>query len=321
MKAIYAVKTTPMTQLLSPLFEKYQIEVWMKREELNHPMVQGNKLHKLKLNIKEAIRQQKETLLTFGGAYSNHIAATAAAAKEAGLKSIGFIRGEELALSPDNWSPTLKLARQNGMTLHFISRTKYRQKNRSDTLKKLQYEFPQAYILPEGGSNILAVQGFKSLVSDIETQCPNWTHLYTAVGTGGTLAGLVSFSKYNPNRSILGVASLKNSDYLRPIIAQWILQATEHNPINHWQLLTQYHLGGYAKKTTELLQQITDFKMQFKIDLEPIYTAKMVMAFYNQLQNNLLKPGSKIVLLHTGGLQGNSEKLSVETAKTLKANN
>lgn len=295
----------------------------MKREELNHPTVQGNKLHKLKLNIKEATRQQKETLLTFGGAYSNHIAATAAAAKQAGLNSIGFIRGEELALSPDKWSPTLKLAQQNGMTLYFISRKNYRHKNRPDTLKKLQSEFPHAYIIPEGGSNFLAVQGFESLMSDIETQCPNWTHLYTAVGTGGTLAGLVSFSKLNLNRTILGVASLKNSDYLRPIIAQWILQTTEHKSVNHWQLLTHYHLGGYAKKTAELLQQISDFKIQFKIDLEPIYTAKMVMAFYNQLENNLLKPGSKIVLLHTGGLQGNSEKLPIKTpsphSKTLKA--
>jgi len=307
MKATFSVKTTPMTQLLCPLFDQYQIKVWMKREELNHPSVQGNKLHKLKLNIDEAIRQQKDALLTFGGAYSNHIAATAAIAKQTGFKSIGFIRGDELALSPDKWSPTLKLAQQNGMRLHFISRSDYREKNRPDTLQNLQYEFPQAYTIPEGGSNILAVRGFESLMSDIEMQCPDWTHLYTAVGTGGTVAGLVSFAKLNSNRSILGIATLKNADYLIPIITQWILQATEHKPVNHWQLLTQYHMGGYAKKTTELLQQISDFESVFGIDLEPIYTAKMVMAFYDQLQKGLIKPGSKIVLLHTGGLQGNAQ--------------
>ena len=209
MKTTISVKTTQMTQLLSPLFEEQQIEVWMKREEMNHPTVQGNKWHKLKLNLEEAIQQQKTSLLTFGGAYSNHIAASAAAAKQAGLKSIGFIRGEELALNPDKWSPTLKLAHQNSMELHFISRTNYREKNHPDTLKKLQQEFPLAYIIPEGGSNILAVQGFEPLMSDIEIQCPDWTHLYTAVGTGGTLAGLVSFAKPNLNRTILGVAALK----------------------------------------------------------------------------------------------------------------
>ena len=280
----------------------------MKREELNHPAVQGNKLHKLKLNIQEAIRLQTDTLLTFGGDYSNYIAATAAAAQKAGFKSIGFIRGEELALTPDKWSPTLKLAQKNGMALNFISRENYRQKNQPDTLQTLQSEFPQAYIIPEGGSNILAVQGIESLMSDIEIQCPDWTHLYTAVGTGGTLAGLVSFSKLNLNRTILGVATLKNADYLIPIIEQWIIQAAEHNPVNHWQLLTQYHMGGYSKTTTELLQQMSDFEMEFKIDLEPIYTAKMVAAFYAQLHKNLIKPGSKVVLLHTGGLQGRSHK-------------
>ncbi len=304
MKTTFSVKTTQMTQLSSPLFDEYQIEVWMKRDEMNHPTVQGNKWHKLKLNLNEAVRQQKDTLLTFGGAYSNHIAATAAAAQQAGLKSIGFIRGEELALSPDKWSPTLKLAQKNGMTLHFISRTDYREKNRPDTQQKLQFEFPLAYIIPEGGSNILAVQGFESLVSDIEIQCPDWTHLYTAVGTGGTLAGLVSFAKPDLNRTLLGVAVLKNADYLVPLIEQWILQAAEHNSVNHWQLLTQYHTGGYAKKTAELLQKMSDFEMEFKIDLEPIYTAKMVAAFYDQLHKNLIKPGSKVVLLHTGGLQG-----------------
>ncbi|MDA3806534.1 MAG: pyridoxal-phosphate dependent enzyme [Thiomicrorhabdus sp.] len=309
MKATFSVKTTPMTQLSCPLFDEYQVKVWMKREELNHPTVQGNKLHKLKCNIDEAVRQQKDSLLTFGGAYSNHIAATAAAAKQVGLKSIGFIRGEELALRPDKWSPTLKLAQQNGMTLYFISRLDYREKKRPDTLQKLQSEFPQAYILPEGGSNILAVQGFESLMTDIEMQCPDWTHLYTSVGTGGTLAGLVSFAKFNSNRTLIGVGVLKNADYLTPFIEQWILQVTPHNPVNQWQLLTQYHMGGYAKKTAELLQQMSDFEMQFMIDLEPIYTAKMIMAFYDQLQNNLIKPGSKVVLLHTGGLQGNPEKL------------
>jgi 1-aminocyclopropane-1-carboxylate deaminase len=304
MKPIVSVKTTPMTQLLSPLFDEHQVEVWMKREDMNHPTVQGNKWHKLKFNLDEAIKQKKEALLTFGGAHSNHIAATAAAAKQSGLKSIGFIRGEELASNPEKWSPTLKLAQRNGMTLHFVSRMDYREKNLPATVQKLQLEFPQAYIIPEGGSNTLAVQGFKSLMDDIEIQCPDWTHLYTAVGTGATLAGLVSFAKAKLNRTISGVSVLKNGGYLIPIIEQWTRQISDQNSVNHWQLLTEYHAGGYAKKTPELIQRISDFEKEFKIDLEPIYTGKMVSAFYEDLQNNLIKSGSKIILLHTGGLQG-----------------
>ena len=308
MKATFSVKKTPMTQLLCPLFDEYQVEVWLKREELNHPTVQGNKLHKLKLNIQEAKRQQKDTLLTFGGAYSNHIAATAAAAKLTGFKSVGFIRGEELAYNPHTWSPTLKLAQKNEMALNFINRIDYREKSQLETVNKLQREFPQAYIIPEGGSNNLAVLGFESLMKDIDIQCPEWTHLYTPVGTGGTLAGLVSFAKFKFNRNILGIATLKNADYLIPTITQWILQTTGHSQVNRWNLLTQYHAGGYAKKTSSLIQHMTDFEHTFGIDLEPIYTAKMVMAFYDQLQKKLIKPGSKIVLLHTGGLQGNQKK-------------
>ncbi len=276
----------------------------MKREELNHPTVQGNKLHKLTLNIEAAKRQKKRSLLTFGGAYSNHIAATAVAAKLAGLKSIGFIRGEELALTPDKWSHTLKLAQKNGMTLYFVSRAEYREKSHPDTLLTLHRKFPHAYILPEGGSNELAVQGFRALMDDIETQCPKWTHLYSAVGTGGTLAGLVSFSKFQSERQILGVAALKNAGYLIPQIERWILQTTPNSQINRWELFTQYHGGGYAKNPADSEQRMTIFEQQFGIALEPIYTAKMVSAFYDQLQNRHIKPNSKIVLLHTGGLQG-----------------
>ncbi len=295
---------TPLTPLISPLFEAYNISVYMKREELNHPFIQGNKLHKLRLNIQAALAQHKTTLLTFGGAYSNHIAATAVAAQEAGLSSIGIIRGDELATQPENWSATLKQASKNGMTLQFVTRAEYRKK--SEMLTLLQAKFPEAYLLPEGGSNTLAVEGFKPLMQQIEMQCPDWTHLFSAVGTGATLAGLIKHTPFSPQtvqRTILGVAVLKQGDYLLPQIKTWVGQ----KPVHSWKLLTQYHGGGYAKSSDALQKKQQAFEQAFDIRLDPIYTVKMVNAFYEQLKQGEIKSGSKVILLHTGGLQGSTQ--------------
>jgi len=301
-----SIQTTPLIQLMSPLFEARQISVYIKRDELNHPLIQGNKWHKLRLNIQAALTQHKTTLLTFGGAYSNHIAATAVAAQEAGLGSIGIIRGDELERQPENWSHTLKQALKNGMVLQFVTRTEYRKK--AEMVISLQARFPNAYILPEGGSNALAVEGFKPLMQQIEKQCPKWTHLFSAVGTGATLAGLIKFATLNNKkqplpRTILGVPVMKQGDYLRPQIQKWI----EESPPHPWQLLTEYHCGGYAKTPAYLLNQKHQFEEEFGIQLDPIYTAKMVYAFYQQLKKNKIQPGSTVILLHTGGLQGNNK--------------
>jgi len=299
-------ETTPLTRLEDSLFETYNIHVYMKREELNHPQIQGNKWHKLKPNLAAAQAQQKTTLLTFGGAYSNHIAATAVAAHAFGFKSIGIIRGEELAKYPEKWSHTLKQAAQHGMTFQFITRTAYRQKSTSNALKSLQNSYPNAYIIPEGGSNSLAVQGFKPLMQQLETQCPNWTHLLSAVGTGATLAGLIKYAPFHDDnpRTILGIPALKQGEYLKPHIQAWIDETSAHS----WQLLTEYHCGGYAKTSKPLLQKMREFEQTFDIALDPIYTAKMVYGFYDQLKNGRFKPGSKVILLHTGGLQGRDYK-------------
>lgn len=293
-----APKTTPLTQLICPLFESHQVTVYIKRDELNHPLIQGNKWHKLRLNVQEALRLHKTTLLTFGGAYSNHIAATAVAAQEAGLNSIGIIRGDELARQPEKWSETLKQATKNGMALQFVTRTEYR--NKSEMITALQIRFPEAYILPEGGSNALAVEGFKPLMEQIERQCPDWTHLFSAVGTGATLAGLIKYAPLK-NRTIFGVPVLKQGDYLQPQIHEWIKEKNT----NDWQLLTEYHCGGYGKTPAYLLDQKLQFEDEFGIQLDPVYTAKMVYAFYQQLKHHKISAGSTIVLLHTGGLQGN----------------
>ena len=320
---------TPLTPIKSSLFDEYQVKVWVKRDDLNHPTVQGNKWHKLKNNLLQAKKQGKDTLITFGGAYSNHIAATAAAAKSEGFKSIGMIRGDELANQPNKWSDTLRTAFNNGMQFNFVSRQAYRQKEDLAFLSKLNNQYPSAFIVPEGGSNQYAVLGFKDLVNDLNEQCSEWTHIYCAVGTGGTLAGLIHFSQssqtkgnsLNPNLSkkIIGVPVLKQGEYLAPQIQNLLQQSgniesqknydeTNDKTDINWKLLTQYHDGGYAKQSAEGKDFQQSFEQEFSILLDPVYTSKMVYAFFDQLKTGKIPKGSNIILLHTGGLQGRKKQ-------------
>ena len=312
---------TPLTPIKSSLFDAYQVKVWIKRDDLNHPTVQGNKWHKLKNNLLQAKNQGKNTIITFGGAYSNHIAASAAAAKAEGFQSIGIIRGDELENQPEKWSDTLKTAFDNGMQFHFVSRQVYRQKEDAIFLSSLQNQYPSAFIIPEGGTNEYAVLGFKDLINDLNEQCPEWTQMYCAVGTGGTLAGLIHFSQISQTennslnsvslKKIIGVPVLKQGEYLAPQIqkllqqVKYIQDEKSHSKINsNWKLLTQYHDGGYAKQSIEGKDFQQSFEQEFSILLDSVYTSKMVYAFYDQLKTGKIPKGSNIILLHTGGLQG-----------------
>ena len=312
---------TPLIPLNSRLFDKYQVKVWIKRDDLNHPTVQGNKWHKLKNNLLQAKKLGKNIIITFGGAYSNHIAATAAAAKAEGFESIGVIRGDELENQPHKWSETLKTAFNNGMQFKFVSRQAYRQKEDVTFLSDLSNQYPSAFIIPEGGSNQYAVLGFEDLVNDINEQCPEWTQIYSAVGTGGTLAGLIHFSRLTQTKdnslpflspkTIIGVSVLKQGEYLAPQIQALLKQSdciknkkTKIKTDINWNLLTQYHDGGYAKQSANGKNFQNSFEKEFSILLDPIYTSKMVYAFYDQLETGKIPKGSNIILLHTGGLQG-----------------
>ncbi|PLA73604.1 cysteine desulfhydrase [Hydrogenovibrio sp. SC-1] len=306
---------TPLQPLKHPLFESHQLQVWMKRDDLNHPAIQGNKWHKLRLNLDQARKQGTLRLITFGGAYSNHIAATAAAAKTFGFETVGMIRGDELANCPQKWSPTLLTAQANGMQLHFMSRQAYRQKEDPAFLRQLQEDFPNSFILPEGGTNELAIQGFEAVIDQLDQQCPTWSHLYTAVGTGGTLAGLVKMSQRNPVsvRALFGIATLNQADYLRESISH--LADNRANTAHHsvtWQLLTQYSSGGYAKTTEACLADQRWFETNFGILLDPIYTSKMVHGFLEEMRLQRIPPNSKVILYHSGGLQGRPEDTDQE---------
>ncbi|MFW1743274.1 1-aminocyclopropane-1-carboxylate deaminase/D-cysteine desulfhydrase [Acinetobacter johnsonii] len=265
-------------------------EISIKRLDLVHPQISGNKFFKLKYNLLAAQQQGYKKLLTFGGAYSNHIAATAYAAQLFGFESLGIIRGEELASKPLNL--TLNTAQQFGMQLQFVMRETYRQKQSPAYLAQLQQDYPDYYVIPEGGTNPLAIQGCAEILSDADRQ--NFDLICCAVGTGGTIAGLIEAS--HSQQQVLGFSALKG-DFL----CREIQQLTEKR---NWQITDQYCCGGYAKTTPELLQFIRTFEQQYNIPLEQIYTGKMLLGLIDLIQQGTFPKDHRILVIHSGGLQG-----------------
>ncbi len=267
------------------------VAIYLKREDLLHPVVSGNKFRKLKYNLVYAKANSYKSILTFGGAYSNHIAAVAAAGKEYGLQTIGIIRGEELADSYGDNS-TLQFAKQCGMHLEFVSRSAYRKKRDVSYLQDLNQQFPNSYIIPEGGANALAIKGCEEILN---TNDEDFDMICCSAGTGGTVAGLINSAKNH--QKILAFSALKG-DFLKQEIQQWVTSN------NSWELISDYHFGGYAKYNFELIQFINEFKKRYHIQLDPIYTAKMFYGIFDMINRNLFHRKTRILAVHTGGLQG-----------------
>lgn len=266
----------------------YDVEVVIKREDAIHPYISGNKFRKLKYNILEAQRQYHNTLLTFGGAFSNHIAAVASVGQLFGFKTIGVIRGDELA---EVSNPTLDFAKSCGMHLHFVSREVYQQKSDAKFLDTLSQTFGNFYLLPEGGTNALAVTGCEEILTAADA---GFDYICCAVGTGGTIAGIINSSL--PHQKVLGFPALKG-DFLREEIAKFAHKS-------HWDLVTDYHFGGYAKIPSELIRFINRFKDDYHIPLDPIYTGKLLFGVFDLIGKGYFPKGSKVLVIHTGGLQG-----------------
>jgi 1-aminocyclopropane-1-carboxylate deaminase len=264
--------------------------VSIKREDLLHPFVSGNKFRKLKYNLVAAKKINATTLLTFGGAFSNHIAAVAYAGKKNGFNTIGIIRGEELQ-DLISVNPTLKFAYENGMQFKFVSRAAYRDKESPAFLLALQEEFGNFYLLPEGGTNDLAVKGCEEILTPEDA---DFDYICCAVGTGGTIAGIINSTL--PNQKVLGFPALKG-DFLSNDIRKFANN-------ERWELITDYHFGGYAKVTLDLILFLNSFYEQTKVPLDPVYTGKMVFGLYDLIQKNYFPENAKILLIHTGGLQG-----------------
>lgn len=266
------------------------IEVYLKREDAIHSFVSGNKYRKLKYNLFEAEKLGFKTLLTFGGAYSNHIAAVASAGQILGFKTIGIIRGEELIDEIES-NPTLNYAKQCGMQFKFVSREVYRDKTSDDFLNRLSEEFQEFYTIPEGGTNTLAVKGCEEILIDKDEV---FDYICCAVGTGGTISGIINGAK--PHQQVLGFPALKG-DFLQEDISKFATKS-------HWELISDYHFGGYAKINAELISFINGFKLENNIPLDPVYTGKMMFGIFDLIEKKQFPKGSKILAIHTGGLQG-----------------
>lgn len=266
------------------------IELIIKREDEIHPHISGNKYRKLKYNIIAAKEQGFDTLLTFGGAYSNHIAATASVGEKFGFKTVGIIRGQELAHKIEENS-TLSFAQKCGMQFKFISRSLYREKEKSQFISNLKKEFGDFYLLPEGGTNLLAIKGCEEILTEDDK---SFDYICTSVGTGGTIAGIINSAE--SNQKIIGFSSLKG-EFLKDEIRKWTTNS-------NWELNTDFHFEGYAKTNYELILFINKFKLATGIPLDPIYTGKMLYGIVDMVQKKIFKKGSKILVIHTGGLQG-----------------
>lgn len=266
------------------------ISLYIKREDILHPHISGNKFRKLKYNLLQAQKEKAEVLLTFGGAFSNHILAVAAAGFEKGFKTIGVIRGEELR-GKILENPTLRQAQEFGMEFEFVTREGYREKTKPTFLNELKDKFGDFYLVPEGGTNALAVKGCEEILTEEDGF---FDYICCAVGTGGTISGIINCSKNG--QQVLGFPALKG-DFLREDISKFAKK-------DNWNLINDYHFGGYGKISEALIRFINDFYLENKIPIDPVYTGKMVYGVFDLIEKNYFPKSSKVLLIHTGGLQG-----------------
>ncbi|WP_100912505.1 1-aminocyclopropane-1-carboxylate deaminase/D-cysteine desulfhydrase [Pseudoalteromonas spongiae] len=283
------VDQTPVQKIAHPMLAENNITLFVKRDDLTHPLISGNKWRKLKYNLHYAHKNKIHNLLSFSGAFSNHLYALAGASRLFGFNTEVIVRGPEL----DANNPCLKFASACGVKLTPVNRITYRKRYEQDYLSELQTQRPHSLIIPEGGSNQLAMKG----VIELAQSLPPTDQVWCAVGSGGTLAGLIEGL---PNSTqIYGVAVLKQANYLNDEIQKLSLKAKQQD---NWHLFTEYHYGGYGKFTDELWQFCQSMRAQ--LPLEPIYTGKLLFTIFSQIKQGIIKPNTRIMAIHTGGLQG-----------------
>jgi 1-aminocyclopropane-1-carboxylate deaminase/D-cysteine desulfhydrase-like pyridoxal-dependent ACC family enzyme len=283
-------------RLHHPLLDDAGVVLYIQREDLYDPITGGNKWRKLKYNLQQARNEGRHTILTFGGAWSNHIAATAKACRLAGFNAIGIIRGEPA----HGLTPTLAFAQENGMQIEFIDRQRYRDRHQAAFIDALRHRYGDVYLVPEGGSNALALKGCAEMVDDIT---PEFDLVAVACGTGATLAGIVT--ALAPGQQAVGFAVLKNGDFLNQEI-QRMLESGGHGKPGNWQIETGYAFGGYARTSDALFGFIQQFRLDHGIMLDAVYTGKLFYGLFDQVRCGCFAAGTRIVGIHTGGLQGNA---------------
>lgn len=277
-----------------PLCDERDVKIYIKRDDLIHSVISGNKLFKLSLYLNEFINGDYKTLITFGGAYSNHVHATAFKAKEMGIKSVGIIRGEQII--PLN--PTLKDVTDWGMTLEPVSRESYKRKDQSPDIKTIINSYEKPFVIPEGGCDALGVLGAARILEAVDQS--KFDYIVCACGTATTLSGLIHRSA--EHIKLLGVPVLKAKKWMQQEVQDY-LHGLNSNKQN-WQLMFDYHFGGYAKTPENLLTFISEVEVNYGLELDPIYTGKAFYGLLDQIQKGQIKSGSNVLFIHTGGLQG-----------------
>lgn len=278
--------------LQNKLPDESKISVSMLRLDLIDPVISGNKIFKLHYFLEDAKNSSHKLIITFGGAYSNHLAATAFACKKAGLKCIGFVRGEK----PKELSHTLLFCLENGMQLEFISRELYKEINEEKFHKELIKKYGDHTLIPEGGFSRKGANGAKLICKYFNSK--NFSHVCCAVGTATTLAGLINGS--NKETEILGFSVLKNLNDIEERLSFLCVESSKK-----YSVIQDYHFGGYAKKNNKLISFINSFYDDNKIPLDFVYTGKMMYGVYDLIGKKYFPEGSNILTIHTGGLQGN----------------
>ncbi len=285
---------SPLQQIQDQCLQQAGVELWIKRDDLLHPVISGNKWRKLKYCLNHALNCQKQTLVSMGGPWSNHLHALAYAGKALGLKTRAFIRGEK----PQSFSPTLIDLQRWGMQLEFVSRQQYRflrQHRAFDSLPGLGCD---EYWLPEGGASRLALQGVQEMAAELTIQ---YSDLFVSCGTGTTLAGLIAAS--SDDVRVFGVAALKGADFLTEDVEKLLPEGCN----TPWRIELEYHCGGFARVTPALEQFIEQFEARHAIPLDRVYNGKMFYAIYQLIQQGAFEEGRRIVAIHSGGLQGNRD--------------
>ncbi len=291
-EAVWTIPS-PLQSIHHPLLERYRVNLSIKREDLIHHTISGNKWRKLKYNLIHARKRGVNLLITFGGAFSNHIYSTAAACKYFNLPLLIYLRGDHI----DTHNPTLNFVQAHGAKIRLLSREEYRLKDSDRFLKEIKNEFPNALIVPEGGSNSLAIEGLKELGQELTVQMErSYDFLLVSAGTGCTAAGIIQSV---PNEMRIEVYSALKGNFLIKDIQSYLSKE-----FNNWSLIQDFHFGGYAKTNESLINFINEFKRSTSICLDPIYTAKAMYGFFDRLQKGSYPKGSNVVFVHTGGLQG-----------------
>lgn len=285
---LLAEKNVPLEKLDLRFFTHTKIEINILRTDLLHPIISGNKWYKLKHNILQANKENKTTILSFGGAYSNHLHALAYSGHMMNIETIGIVRGEEVS------NATLLDCKRWGMQLIFVDRQQYRNRNEKEYIAYWQKKFPMAYIVPEGGGNALGVLGATEILQNINLD--KIKNIVCPVGTGTTLAGILACVPKHVK--VWGVAAIKNGAYLKDAIKQYTMN-------NHFTLLTEYHFGGFAKTNFILNEFVTSFLKTTLVPLDKVYNAKAMFALVELYNKNVIDNNSNTLYIHTGGLQGN----------------